>query len=205
MDLKGATIAVQGFGSVGKHTARFLKEKGAVLVGVCDLKGTVSDPDGLDLDRLLALHNEGRSVIEYGKKIADKDAIIDVACDIWVPAARPDVITTDNLARLKTRMIPQGANIPMSNETEKILHEQGVLVLPDFIANAGGVICGAVEYRGGTRAQAEETIVKTVSANTRTILDDVKKNGVLPREAAVTLARKKLLEAIKKPDISRAA
>ncbi|MBL6940583.1 MAG: Glu/Leu/Phe/Val dehydrogenase, partial [Rhodospirillales bacterium] len=136
LDLKGATVAIQGFGSVGFHTARFLKEKGAVLVGVCDLGGTVVDPDGLDLDRLLTLQADGKSVIEYGGKVDNKDAIIDVPCDIWVPAARPDVITKDNVERLKTRLIPQGANIPMSIEIEKQLHDQGVLILPDFIANA---------------------------------------------------------------------
>ncbi len=205
LDLKGATVAIQGFGSVGTHTARFLKQKGVQLVGVCDIHGTVSDPDGLDLDRLLSLQADGRSVIEYGGNVSDHDAIIDVACDIWVPAARPDAITADNLERLKTKMIPQGANIPMSVEIEKILHERGVLVLPDFIANAGGVICGAVEYRNGTREEAEAIIVETMSNNTRTILDSVQKDNVIPRKAARTLARNRLLEAMEKPNCNRAA
>jgi len=205
LDLNGATVVIQGFGSVGKHTARLLGEKGAVLVGVCDIGGAISDPDGLDLDRLLALQAAGKSVIEYGGRVEDKDAIVDVACDIWVPAARPDVITADNVNRLKTRLVPQGANIPMSMEIEKILHDRGVLVLPDFIANAGGVICGAVEYRGGTREEAKAIIVETVSDNIRTILEKVNDTKILPREAAVMLARRRLLEAMETPDIVRAA
>lgn len=205
LDLNGATVAIQGFGSVGLHTARFLKEKGAVLVGVCDIDGTVSDPDGLDLDRLLALRDAGKSVIAYGGGVGDADAIIDVACDIWVPAARPDVITADNVARLKTRLVPQGANIAMSLEIEKVLHDRGVLVLPDFIANAGGVICGAVEYRGGTREEAEAIIVETVSGNTRTILENAKSDKILPRQAAVMLARQRLFESLQTPDHHRAA
>ncbi len=205
LDLNGATVAIQGFGSVGQHTARFLKKRGCVLVGACDIHGTVSNQDGLDLDTLLDLEKSGKSVIEYGGKVEDKDAIIDVPCDIWVPAARPDVITLHNVDRLKTRVIPQGANIPMSPEIEKVLHERGVLILPDFIANAGGVICGAVEYRGGTREEAEAIIVDTVSSNTRTILENVRKKNVLPREAAITLARERLLEAMEKPDFNCAA
>jgi len=205
LDLNGATVVIQGFGSVGTHTARFLKQRGAVLVGVCDLGGTVSDPAGLDLERLLSLQAAGKSVIEYGGRACDKDAVIDVPCDIWVPAARPDVITGDNVARLKTRLIAQGANIAMSMETEKILHERGVLVLPDFIANAGGVICGAVEYRGGTREEAEATIVKTVADNTRAILDRVRDDKILPREAAIMLAQERLLDFMKASDFNRAA
>jgi hypothetical protein len=82
------------------------------------------------------------------------DAVIDIPCDIWIPPARPDVIHADNVARLQTRLVAEGANIPCSIEAEQALAARGVLVLPDFIANAGGVICAAIEYRGGTEAAA---------------------------------------------------
>lgn len=205
LNLEGATVAIQGFGNVGAHTARFLAQKGAVLVGVCDLKGTVANPEGLDLDRLLELKDAGKSVVEYGGSIMDKDSIIDVVCDIWVPAARPDVITQKNINRLKTRLIPEGANIPMSPELERALHKRGVLILPDYIANAGGVICGAVEYGGGTRSQAEAAIVETVSENTRAILNSMLQENLLPREAANRLALERLNKATTTPDCNRAA
>ena len=90
--------------------------------------------------------------------------------------------------RLKTKLVPQGANIPFTPEAERILHEKNVLVLPDFIANAGGVICASVEYHGGTQAQALQTIEEKIFANTEEVLANAKKNGTLPRQAAVALA-----------------
>ena len=96
LDLKGARIAVQGFGAVGKHAARFLAQKGAVLVAASDTGGTLADPSGLDIGALTALKDAGRSLHEHdkGSKLA-ADAILDVDCDIWIPAARPDVVRAE--------------------------------------------------------------------------------------------------------------
>ena len=78
-----------------------------------------------------------------------------MSCDIWIPAARPDVIHMDNVGRLNARLVVEGANIPITQEAEEAeLHQRHVLVIPDFIANAGGVICASVEYHGGTQAMA---------------------------------------------------
>ena len=105
LELKGARVVVQGFGAVGKHAARFLAEKGAILVGASDTSGTLADPAGLDVAALIALKEQGKSLHDYsrGQKL-DADAILDIACDIWIPAARPDVVRADNVARLKTRL-----------------------------------------------------------------------------------------------------
>jgi glutamate dehydrogenase/leucine dehydrogenase len=89
---------------------------------------------------------------------------------------------------LKTRLVAQGANIPCTAEAEELLHERGVLVIPDFIANAGGVICGAIEYRGGTQRIAFETIDEKIRVNTRLVLDESRRSGSLPRAAALALA-----------------
>ena len=187
--LKGARVAVQGFGSVGKHAARFLGDKGAILVAACDTHGTIYNPKGIDIGKLIALKDSGKNVADYpdGEKLS-VEAIIDVECEIWIPAARPDVIRKDNVHRLKTKLVPQGANIPFTPEAERILHEKKVLILPDFIANAGGVICASVEYHGGTQAQALQTIEEKIRANTEEVLANAKKNGTLPRQAAVALA-----------------
>ena len=125
------------------------------------------------------------------------EAVIDVACDIWIPAARPDVIHRDNVARLQTRLVAEGANIPLSAEAEKTLAGRGVLVLPDFIANAGGVICAAIEYRGGTEAAALAFIAEKIRANTKAVLDKVRRTGVLPRTAATSLASERVHRAIR--------
>src|SRR6516162_5552479 len=93
LDLKGARVAIQGFGAVGKHTARFLAQKGCVLVGCSDSRGTLASSDGLDIAALVSLKEAGKSVIDYpqGQKTS-VESIIDVPCEIWVPAARPDVL-----------------------------------------------------------------------------------------------------------------
>jgi glutamate dehydrogenase/leucine dehydrogenase len=196
-DLKGARMVIQGFGSVGKHAARFLTEKGALLIAACDSRGTIFNPKGIDVARLIALKDSGKNVADYpdGEKLA-VDAVIDIECEIWIPAARPDVIRKDNVARLKTKLVPQGANIPFTPEAERILHEKGTLILPDFIANAGGVICASVEYHGGTQAQALQTIEEKIRANTEEVLADAKKKGSLPRQAAVELAEARVRKAM---------
>ena len=196
-DLRGARIVVQGFGSVGRHAARFLTAQGAVLVGVADSQGTVCNPKGLDVIRLIELKSTGKSVIDYadGDKL-DTNAVIDLECDIWIPAARPDVIREENVARLKTKLVVPGANIPVTPEAERLLHDRQVLVIPDFIANAGGVICAAVEYHGGTQTLAFQMIEEKIRSNTTLVLEEVTKRGTLPRQAAVALAERRVRGAM---------
>lgn len=188
-DLAGARVAVQGFGAVGMHAARFLVEKGAVLVAAADSRGTIYDPSGLDVATLIELKSKGRSLSEHphARKLG-RDDIIDIECEIWIPAARPDVIREDNVGRLRAKLIVQGANIPITQAAEKILADRGVLSVPDFIANAGGVICAAVEHRGATEAVAFETIAEKIRRNTEIVLKKAKHDGVLPRRAATELA-----------------
>lgn len=195
--LPGARVAVQGFGAVGKHAARFLAESGAILVAASDTRGTVQHPSGLDVGALIALKDAGKSVIDYaqGRKLG-QDAILDVECDIWIPAARPDVVREDNAGRLRTRLVLQGANIPFTPGAEKALAARGVLVVPDFIANAGGVICAAMEYRGATRSEVFDVIAEKIRSNTEAVLREAGARGCLPREAATDLAVREVRKAM---------
>jgi glutamate dehydrogenase (NAD(P)+) len=197
LELKGARLVVQGFGAVGTHSARFLGKKGVVLVGACDSRGAIYNPEGLDVDILIELKKTGRSVAEYedGESM-ERDAVIDMECDIWIPAARPDVIHEDNVDRLKTRLIISGANIPITEGAEQILHEKGILNVPDFIANAGGVICAAMEYKKVPRSIAFQAIGEKVTENVELVLMESKEEGILPREAAVRLATTRLRVAM---------
>lgn len=197
LTLKGARVAIQGFGAVGKHAARFLTQKGARLVAASDTLGTLHDSGGIDVTRLIELKNAGRPVCDYptGEKL-DRDAVIDVACDIWIPAARPDVVREDNVERLRTTLVVQGANIPFTPGAEMALHDRGVLVIPDFIANAGGVICAAMEYRGATESQAFLAIEEKIRANVEAVLNEATGRHVLPRHAAVGLAGVRVKEAM---------
>jgi glutamate dehydrogenase/leucine dehydrogenase len=195
--IEGARLVVQGFGSVGRHAARFLAEKGAVLVAVADSAGAVHDPAGLDLAGLLELKAAGRPVADYpsGIKIA-RDDVVAIECDILIPAARPDVVREDNAGRVKTRLIVQGANIPATEAAEEELHRRGVLSVPDFIANAGGLICAAVEYAGGGERQAFATIEEKIGRNTALVLEQARKAGTSPRRAALALARRRVQAAM---------
>jgi glutamate dehydrogenase (NAD(P)+) len=197
LGLRGARVVIQGFGAVGKHTARFLAECGAVLVAASDSQGAIHNAAGIDVGRLIALKDGGAPVGDYGDgHRLDRDAILDVDCDIWIPAARPDVVREDNVNRLKTRLVLQGANIPFTAGAEQSLHERGVLVIPDFIANAGGVICAAMEYRGATQTAAFAAIEEKIRANTGAVLDAVTAKRVSPRQAALDLATAQVKRAM---------
>lgn len=196
IDLIGATFVVQGAGSVGLHTARFLTDRGAVLIGITDSQGTLLNPDGIDIDQLTELKHQGKSVLDYGDgdKLS-RDAVINIPCDIWIPAARPDVIRTDNVNRLKTKLVIQGANIPFTTKAEQICHDRNILVIPDFIANAGGVICGAVEYGGGNQEIAFQTIEEKIRKNTALMLETVASTGRLPRQVGIEMAEQRIRRA----------
>lgn len=198
LELKGARVVIQGFGAVGKHAARLLVDRGAILVGASDSQGSLIDADGLDAAGLIDLKNAGGSLHGHprGRKL-ERDAVIDVPCDIWIPAARPDVIHADNVGRLRTRLVAEGANIPCTTEAECSLATAGVLVIPDFIANAGGVICAATEYQGGTQTMAFAAIDEKIRANTRSVMEEVKRNNVLPRAAALALAQRRIRAAMR--------
>jgi glutamate dehydrogenase (NAD(P)+) len=194
--LDGARVAVQGFGAVGHHAARFLAERGARLVAASDSRGCIADPGGLDIAALARLKRDGRSVTELGRgQVLERDAVIGVDCDILVPAARPDVIHEGNAGEVKARLVLEGANIPATAEAERRLGARGVLVVPDFIANAGGVITAAVEYRGGSEAQALTAVEEKVRRNTEEVLHRAREAGILPREAATAMAMERVRAA----------
>jgi glutamate dehydrogenase (NAD(P)+) len=157
----------------------------------------VHNPRGLDVQALLELKDAGKSVCDYsdGTRL-DRDAVIDIECDIWIPAARPDVINEDNVHRLKTRLVVEGANIPFTHGAEHILHEKGVLCVPDFIANAGGVICAAMEYHGSTQSAALQSIEEKLRRNTEQVLETARHKKILPRQAAMAMAEERVRKAM---------
>lgn len=196
-ELDGARFAVQGFGAVGIHASRFLAEKGAILVAASDSHGTVVNDQGLDVTALIDCKRSGLPVSEFdGGRPADRDAVISVPCDIWIPSARPDVIDMTNIDRLDTKVIAQGANIPITPEAEQRLHERGVLCLPDFIANAGGVICAAMEYRGASEVAAFDAIAEKIHRNIDEMITRLKDGDVTPREAAFQMAEERVRNAM---------
>jgi len=196
-ELENARFVVQGFGAVGKNTARFLSKRGAVLVAAADSGSTIHNPDGLNVPALIELKESGGALADYSDaEKLDKDAVVGIDCDIWIPAARPDVIREDNVHRLQAKLVVEGANIPITHGAEKILADKGILCIPDFIANAGGVICAAMEYHGASEGAAMQTIEEKLRRNTRLVLEDAAKRSILPREASVDLAIARVKKAM---------
>lgn len=195
--LAGARVAVQGFGAVGRHAARFLVDAGARLVAATDSRGGIHAPEGLDVAELAALKDGGQSVAEAtrGRRLAG-DALLDVECEIWIPAARPDVLREENVDRLRARLVASGANIPATAGAERRLAEREIVVVPDFIANAGGVICAAMEFHGATEEAAFRAIADKIRANVERVLRDSRAERILPREAAVRLATTRVERAM---------
>lgn len=198
LDLSKASVAVEGFGAVGKAAVKFLTEKGARVVAVSDSKGAIYQPGGLNYEKLLEVKKATGAVKNYeGGRIIKKEEMFRLPVDILIPGARPDVITKDNARDIKAALVVEAANIPATREAEKILHDRGILVVPDFIANAGGVITAAVEYRGGTESEVFDVIKEKVVKNTRQVLEMVKDQKVRPRIAAEHLAKERVLKAMK--------
>lgn len=197
LPLQGARVAIQGFGNVGRAAARFLAKKGAVIVAVSDSSGTLAQGRGLDIDELISVKlHKGQVHASAQGEALPVAAIFGIDCDIMIPAATPDVIHRGNIEQLKAKLILQGANIPVTLEAEAALARNGVLVVPDFIANAGGLIMAAMEYRQQSADAAFVAIERKIQKNTAKILHKAQKEGLLPRVAAERLAVERVKAAM---------
>ena len=197
LPLKNTRVIIQGFGNVGKAAARFLTERGATIIATCDTGGAIHDPGGLDIPALTEFKKSGGSVKDSGLgKPMTHEEMLKMESDIFIPSARPDIFTVDNQHWLKTKLVLEGANIPITHEAAEIMKDRGVVIVPDVIANAGGVICAATEYQKMSEKQAFERIESTISRNTREVLERSLKQGQYPHAAAILMAKVKLHEAM---------
>ena len=197
LNLKGATLAIEGFGNVGRPAAQFLAKLGVKLVAAGDTRGAIFDPAGIDVAELISVKQKAGTVTAFprGKKISTAE-LLAVPCDVLIPAARPDCIHARNMASIKAKLILEGANIPATAEAETALHRRGVLIVPDFIANAGGVICASVEYHGGNESSVYETIAQKIRRNTEEVLKRGRDEKIEPRQAAIALAKERVKAAM---------
>jgi glutamate dehydrogenase/leucine dehydrogenase len=196
MSLDGATVAIEGFGNVGSFVAKFLDKDNSRIVAVSDSQGMIHNPKGLDVKRLIQIKKSGKSVTSYrpGRVLPNRE-IIRVKADVLVPAAVPDLIHIGDVDSVRAKLIVQGSNIPMTIETESMLHRKGIVVIPDFVANAGGVISSYVEWKGGTKKDMFRLIKKKIDSNTRMVLektDEIK--ALCPRNVALDIAKHKVID-----------
>jgi glutamate dehydrogenase (NAD(P)+) len=147
MDMRGASIVVQGYGNAGFHSARLLEEQGAKVIAVSDSKGGVYNPKGLNTLKVKEHKDATSSVKDYpeGEYITNQE-LLELECDVLVPAALENQITAFNAPRVKAKIIAEAANEPTTFEADEILHDRGIFVIPDILANAGGVTVSYFEW-----------------------------------------------------------
>ncbi|MGC8573553.1 MAG: glutamate dehydrogenase [Caldisphaera sp.] len=209
--IEGRTVAIQGFGNVGFYTAKFLNEMGAKVIAISDVKGGIYSSKGFDADEIKAVLDKKKSMFvvdypNYEKKISNQE-LLELNVDILVPAAIENVITEENAPRVKAKLIVEGANGPTSPEAEEYLTKKGVVIVPDTLANSGGVIMSHIEWvnnrMGGwiTEDEAKNRLIQKMENNLNMIwkfwdskLDHEKHNL---RMAAYGIAVDKVVRAMK--------
>lgn len=193
--LEKATVAVEGFGNVGWFVAKFLSEAGAKLVAVSDSKGVAYKKEGLDFRQLAETKEATGSVTKYkGCTTLPPGDILKVTADILVTAAIPDLVKAGDVDVIKVKMIVEGSNIPMIPDVEEMLWKRRILVVPDFVANAGGVISSYVEYINGSEKEMFAMVEKKITRNTALVLTQAEKKKCPPRETAMAVAKERVLE-----------
>jgi len=146
--LEGKKIIVQGLGNVGYHSAKYLQEGGAIIIGVAEYNGGIYNENGLDIEELLHLKQGSGAITNYskGKAIENANELLEYECDILVPAALENQITTENAPRIKAKIVAEAANGPVTKDAEAILLEKNIMILPDLYLNAGGVTVSYFEW-----------------------------------------------------------
>jgi glutamate dehydrogenase/leucine dehydrogenase len=192
----GATIAIEGFGNVGTFTAKHLSSWGAKIVAVSDSKGVAYLEGGLDYEMLMKAKAEKGTVTAYpGCKVLPGADLFALRVDVLIPGARPNVINESNMSAIRARMIVEAANIPIKHAVEADIEKRGILVVPDIIANAGGVISSFVEHIGGTEEEMFQMVEEKIVSNTRLVLRESQRIGNT-REAAMKIAKERVRHAM---------
>jgi glutamate dehydrogenase (NAD(P)+) len=194
-ELEGARVAVQGFGNVGYWTAVLAAERGAKVVAVSDVGGGTYRAEGLDLDAVVEHGKEAMSVttFEGGEQISNED-VLELDCDILIPAAIQGVITGENASKVKARIVVEAANGPTTPTADEILNDRGVVVVPDILANAGGVTVSYFEWVQNIQQFRWEVddvngeLEKKMTQATSQVLSRADETGCTLRDAAFDLS-----------------
>lgn len=191
INIKGARVSIHGFGNVGSFTYQYLTALGAKMIALADIGGTIFDEDGLDKNAIQKIIKERLPLSEYPDqkaKIKSED-FWQLPVDILILASVTDVINEENKNDVKAKIIVEAANIPMPENVEKELFQKGVLIVPDFVANAGGVISSFAEYQGYNPKRMFATVEKKIKKNVKIVLEKSLKQNKNPREVALAMAQ----------------
>ncbi|UJR84906.1 Glu/Leu/Phe/Val family dehydrogenase [Sandaracinus amylolyticus] len=193
--LEGARVAIEGFGKVGTAAARFFVREGAEIVAVSTVRAAITAKDGLDVERLAALREEhGDAGLERapGVQVLPREALFTVPCDVLVPGARPDAIHAGNVDDVEASIIVPGSNAPYAPGTLESLDARGVIAIPDFVANAGGVLATICALQGFGEDAAHGLVRDLIGRNVKRVIERARERRLLPYAAAIEIAREQI-------------
>jgi glutamate dehydrogenase/leucine dehydrogenase len=205
LSLKGATVAVQGFGNVGYHFARLMHdEQGATIVAVSDSKGGIYSEKGFDPKEVLAFKERTGSVVGFpGTKEVTNEALLELDVVILAPCALEGVLTSENASRVKAKIIAEGANGPTTPDADDLFHKRGILLIPDILANGGGVTVSYFEWVQNlseffwTKSDVDEKLEGIMMSAFGRVWDMRESKKVDMRQAAYMVAINRVVEAYK--------
>jgi glutamate dehydrogenase (NAD(P)+) len=203
LDPGDATFVMQGFGNVGAWAARLMQELGATMVGVADANGAIASEEGIDADKLAEHIREGGGVSDFdsGADEIDPDELVALECDVFIPAALGGMIHADNADRMRCRMIVEGANSPTTPKADEILNDKGVRIVPDVLANAGGVVVSYFEWVQNlqhfrwSEDEVNEKLGAIMRRAFRQVAERAQDNSTPMRPAAYELGIERVVEA----------
>ncbi len=202
IDIKDSTAVIQGFGNVGSYAGMILEDMGCKVIGIQDVGGSVYDPNGIDTKKAADCVSKNGTVTKLKgvNKTPNKD-FMGIECDFLVPAALENQITKDNVKKVNARVVAEGANGPTTPDADKVLYKKGIHVVPDILANAGGVVVSYFEwvqnlYRFRWHEDAINRRMRRILVKSyREVADIQKEKDVMPRTAAYLLAISRVAEA----------
>jgi glutamate dehydrogenase (NAD(P)+) len=204
MPVTGSRVVVQGFGNVGSVSARSMHEIGASVVAVSDVYGGIHNPHGLDIPALIAFVRETGSVIGFpNSESITNEELFSVDCDVLIPAALENQINVSNADRIKARIIVEGANGPTTPEADRILDDRGILLLPDILANAGGVTVSYFEWVQNmqgfywTEEEVDQRLHRVMASAFNAVFQTAQQHAVDMRTAAYIVAIRRVAEAVR--------
>jgi len=201
-DVKEATVAIQGFGNVGSWTCNFLSEKGLKIVAVTDVGGGVLNPDGLNINDLRNHVASNGTVRGFSGKAMTNEELLALDVDVLIPAAVENVINRETASRVRAKIVVEGANGPTTKEGDVVLRNGGTIVVPDVLANSGGVVASYVEWRSGKsgsitpRQEVYDTIRDTIEDAFDRVIETCERLSLSYRDAAMVLAVDEAVKAM---------
>lgn len=198
LDLNQTSVAIEGFGSVGTSAARLFEEKGIKVVAISTSQGAIYNEAGLDIGELIRLREKvGSKVVNlfYKAEKIDKSQLIEMDTDIFSPCAQSYSVTTDNASRVAARIISPGANVPTTAKAETTLLQKRILVIPDFVANCGGVLGASMKHAGVKEDYIQQFLEDKISQQVTEVIETAEREKVNPRVPAQRIAKDRFLKA----------